>query len=456
MIATLYISSIPAIILSVVFIAFVYLFKKPINAFYFILFFIFYKSFYIFIGTRFDIWFLISLLFILMFFISWSKNYIENSKNKYETFIIIFVFYVIIISFINLFFLDEETIRQMSGGFFKNEGRIVSQIIFFILTINLIFISSRLIKNHENIKMMILLLLKSFILLSILGIVQYIFVIFLGQENPFPIHGSDGLHHSGYITDLMFRINSIAGEPKHMGIAMSTAIVLIILSKIHKLNLFKYEIFWLTTFLFNLFMTFSTTGYVLTLVGLLVVFILNGLINIKNFLYFILFAFLIFLVLTNLSDNLIFFFEKQFLKASMEVQDDAIFKYLFEENIFHSIIGTGLGNIHYYAVDYLPINFPLFRDTPFKANTGFMYMVSEYGIIGILILYITTILLILKNLYYTRILKIVYPEEIIIIQLTVVFSIVFLFRYYEFFFLLLGVMIAMNKYFIKRIEHESN
>ena len=103
MIATLYISSIPAIILSVVFIAFVYLFKKPINAFYFILFFIFYKSFYIFIGTRFDIWSLISLLFILMFFISWSKNYIENSKNKYETFIIIFVFYVIIISFINLF-----------------------------------------------------------------------------------------------------------------------------------------------------------------------------------------------------------------------------------------------------------------------------------------------------------------------------------------------------------------
>ena len=188
----------------------------------------------------------------------------------------------------------------------------------------------------------------------------------------------------------------------------------------------------------------------------LVVFILNGLISIKNFLYFILFAFLIFLVLTNLSDNLIFFFEKQFSKASMEVQDDAIFKYLFEENIFHSIIGTGLGNIHYYAVDYLPINFPLFRDTPFKANTGFMYMVSEYGIVGMLILYITTILLILKNLYYTRILKIVYPEEIIIIQLTVVFSIVFLFRYYEFFFLLLGVMIAMNKYFIKRIEHESN
>ena len=58
----------------------------------------------------------------------------------------------------------------------------------------------------------------------------------------------------------------------------------------------------------------------------------------------------------------------------------------------NSITGLGLGNIHYYSVKYIPENFPLFKDTPYKANSGILFMISDYGIIG----FITIILLILN------------------------------------------------------------
>ena len=446
MISSLYLASIPFVVILFTATGLFYIFKKPIITLYIMTFTFFFKNFFIYIGTSFDTWKLLSVGFLFIYFFRWMYKYIHGSKNIYETIYIFLVLYVLLMTIVNHFLLYGIDINAMKGGFFKNEGRIFTQIIFFVISINLIFIPFYVIKSHFEIHKILQLIVKACIILATLGMFQYFYVQFLGGENPFPIQASDGKSHSGYILDLMFRINSIAGEPKHMGIAMALGTIMLLLAKVNNLKLVRYDSLWIVLFIINLFLTFSTTGYVLVLVGILIILFLKGILNFKSVAIISIIVSLVFLIITNVPEDVYFIFEKQASKASLEVQDDAVKSYIVEEEPIHAIIGTGLGNIHHYAVKYLPPEFPLFKDTPFKGNTGILILVADYGLIGILLLYVTTFLLIKKNLAYIKKKNMPsYPEEVVAIYFTLILSFIFLLRYYELFFLFIGVMLSLNK-----------
>ena len=50
-----------------------------------------------------------------------------------------------------------------------------------------------------------------------------------------------------------------------------------------------------------------------------------------------------------------------------------------------TLFGSGLGNIHHFAVSYLPSDFPLFKDAPYKANSGLLYIIGDIGMVGLML-----------------------------------------------------------------------
>lgn len=328
----------------------------------------------------------------------------------------------------------------------------ISQLVFFFLTINLIFISYFLIKENNHISKILNLIILACKILTVFAIFQYVIVNILGQSNPFPISGSDGILHSGYILDKTFRLNSIAGEPKHLGIVMSLGIILLFLSKLNNVKLSSYTNLWILSFVFVLFYTYSTTGYALTIIGIGLSLLFVGFLNKRVFL-FLLITTVISITFISYNFTLDETFISQSSKNSLEIQDLTVYEYLINENIFHAFIGTGLGNIHHFAVDYFPSYFPLFKDNPYKANSGILFILADYGLIGIIILYSIVFFLLKRLLYYAKHTTILTNEEKIIIYFTVVLSILFLFRYYELFFIFLGIVLKINK-LIKEREIE--
>ena len=316
------------------------------------------------------------------------------------------------------------------------------------MTINLTYIFFFLIKSFDDITKCFKVLLYSIVTLSVFGVVQF-FIVKTTGVNPFPINGSDGVTHSGYVFNTVFRINSLAGEPKHMAIASVIGVIIIVTNKLNKIISIKFEKLILLLFLFNLFFTYSTTGYVLLTISLGAIVIINRLFNWKTFI----FGTLLMIIGVGLFSKLSEIEKKSFViqkdKAEFEIQDQSIIDY-FSDNPLNSITGLGLGNIHYYSVKYIPENFPLFKDTPYKANSGILFMISDYGIIG----FITIILLILnvfeKNKKLLKSNNFSYKNEsLIITNFSLILFIIFLFRYYELFYIFLGIMIKINKELIK-------
>jgi len=452
MISSIYIASIPFIVMLFTFYGLLNIIKKPINLLFIIIFTFLFKNFYVFIGTRIDIWMILSLMFLAIYFFKWLIEYRNYNKNVYEFLLIFFIIYVVSMTLINQYFFIDFNLHIMKGGFLKNEGRIISQLVFFFLTINLIFISYFLIKDNNHISKILYLIILACKILTVFAIFQYVMVNILGQANPFPISGSDGILHSGYILDKTFRLNSIAGEPKHLGIVMALGIILLFLSKLNNVKLSSYTNLWILSFVFVLFYTYSTTGYALTIIGIGLSLLFVGFLNKRVFL-FLLITTVISITFISYNFTLDETFISQSSKNSLEIQDLTVYEYLINENIFHAFIGTGLGNIHHFAADYFPSYFPLFKDNPYKANSGILFMLADYGLIGIIILYSIVFFLLKRLLYYAKHTTILTNEEKIIIYFTVVLSILFLFRYYELFFIFLGIVLKINK-LIKEREIE--
>lgn len=445
MFGDLYISSIPYIVLLITIIGVYFVFTKPIYALYIIIFTFPLKNFYIFIGTSFEIWKLLSLAFLIFKFPVWVfKQQSSFANNKFFKILGLFILYVAIISIVNSIFLaTDSNTSDISGGFFKNEGRLISQFILFLITLNLMIIPFFVVKTFNEMIKCLKILLGSIIILAIFGFLQF-FIVRITGNNPFPIQGSDGISHTGYIMDSVFRINSLAGEPKHMAIAMVIGIVIIVFSRMNRIKISRLDIPLLFLFIFNLFFTYSTTGYVLLLLSLFIVALIYGIFNYKTIVFGGLTLLFIIIGLTQANELQFETFSKQFNKANIEIQDETIKAY-FEDEPLHAITGTGLGNIHHYAVHYFPKSFTLFNDVAYKANSGIFYMVSDYGILGVLILLFITYQIIKRNSKIFKSNFMMIDSEIIILKnLTIVLSVLFLFRYYELFFLLLGLMIQLN------------
>jgi len=453
MIATLYILSIKYIVILVAIIGVYFVIKKPLYALYILVFTFPFKNFYIWIGTDLQIWKLLSIAFLIFQTPKWILQVNKTNKIDKVMFIFLsFIIYVLFISIINTLFINPDNTKEMLGGYFKNEGRIFFQIIFFLITVNLVFIPINVLKTFTDIVKIIKVLLFAIIVLAVLGFVQYLIVHLVGVD-PFPIKGVNEVH-SGFvlgIRDSIFRINSWAGEPKHMAIAMVIGITIILLSRVYNLKIIKYDLLILGLFVFNLIFTYSTTGYVWVGIVLILIVFIRGILNWRSLLLMGIVGIIGLFMVLNMSTSMSNAMGKQIARAGIEIQDETIKSYFLDEPQ-HALIGTGLGNIHHYAVKYFPVNFPLFKDTPYKANSGFLFMLADFGLIGILLLYLVVGLLLQQNIRLLQKIDMKEKKEILVlVYLTAVFSILFLSRYNELFFILLGVMFAINKK-LKNIE----
>lgn len=444
MISSVYLFLIPIVFLIMSGMGILSVYKKPVVGICLIAISIILKNFFVIVGTRLDAWFVINAVFIALIFYSLIQQF-QSKPTKVDVYFFIFIIYALLISIIGtllLYWFDQQSVKIMIGGFLKNEGRIIVQSIFFLVTFCLIFTVAFFLKSKDDIEYLLRVITKVLCLTALLGLIQYTVVVFFGFQNPFPINTgdySDG-GHTGYISNLTFRVNSIVGEPKHFGLAMTLGMNILILSIMNRIKLVKYQTQWLALFVLMIFLTFSTTGYVLSIISIISCFIISGKINFKYLIaasFFILLAISIQYFLGSDTKEVV---SSQFQKAGLEVQDLASLRFLISEPQY-LIFGTGMGNIHHYAVEYLPKDFPLFRDTPFKGNSGFVMYLSDFGFVGIILLYMPVFILLFDYLKRKNVDRI----DKVAMQLFFIFSLLFLFRYTELFFLLAGVSLAIRK-----------
>ncbi|MEZ5720470.1 MAG: hypothetical protein R3D59_01490 [Paracoccaceae bacterium] len=205
--------------------------------------------------------------------------------------------------------------------------------------------------------------------------------------NLFPIIGSDDTIRSAFINNLTFRATSFAGEPKHLGILMSVGLTSFFLARLFRIRIGgRFALLMPLAMIGAVLFSLSTTGVALTAAG----------IGISSLLFFRRFRFIdvavvgivLFAVLgwySTAESSFQTAMEKQLTKENLEPQDDSVRLALLANPEF-ILTGTGLGNIHLIAVDYLPANFPLFRDAGYKSNSGFLFVLGDAGLIGLSLL----------------------------------------------------------------------
>lgn len=342
----------------------------------------------------------------------------------------------------------EPGVDKHYAGFFSNEGRILTQTVYYLLLSCLFFLPIAAFDDSRQLITALRWAINSIVMLAMLGILQKLIYDATGVDI-FPINRAGIFdRESGYFYNIDVssakRINSLAGEPKHLAIACVFGLSLIVYGIKYGFLNFRLHTAYALLLLITIYFTFSTTGLLLLLI--LAVYTLVKFSSQKNMLGFV----LVILALTAAGyysirlgnvDAFIFTLEK----TGLEVQDQSIMSALLVHP-FLALFGTGAGNIHHFAVHYLPVDFPIFKESPYKGNSGLFFVIADSGIIGaILLLLMVTVSL--RNgrrismqkscdLYTVRALAYFY-------DLVLISSACFLFRYSEIFFLMTGMYLSL-------------
>lgn len=427
-----------------------YLFRKPLYTFYIAIFFLPFKGLYLWVGTNIEIWKILSAVSLLIYGPTFLlKSYNGIKKNRYFHLLMFYISYVVLMTIIFHFLIPGQDKHTVAGGFFKNEGRYIYQIGLFMITVNLILWPIYVLKNKDDISKLFRIVFYSVSVLSILGLFQELSIMFFNND-PFPIHRPEGFDYEGGSlvipgAETIHRINSLAGEPKHLAIAIIIGMAVTLLHRLNGKRIIRYDLVFFTLFLVSLVLTYSTTGYIWYGVIMFLLVMLYGLKLSRNILA-LLIAASITMVVAHYSTGgePTPYIMKTINKTGLEVQDEAVLNFLLEEP-HYAITGLGLGNIHFYADQYLPPGFPLFRDTPFKGNTGFLLLLGDIGFIGLLLLFFFISGLIKSTQNLSRSLnKKISTDDKIIIHLTIILLALFALRYFEFFFVVLGYLLFIN------------
>lgn len=218
------------------------------------------------------------------------------------------------------------------------------------------------------------------------AIVQTLIMLFTGI-NIFPIIGSDDTISSAYIMDQTFRANSFAGEPKHLGLLMSMGLISYFAMRLLRIPTEgRFAAIKPLVMAIALMLSLSTTGIIVTAVG--IGFLAATFFRQLRIADVAVAGGLALALLTQVIGSDVGYaaaLEGQINRAGFEVQDESVMQALFA-NPGLILTGTGLGNIHLIAVDYLPPDFPLFRDDGYKANSGLFFVMGDSGLMGLLLL----------------------------------------------------------------------
>jgi len=363
--------------------------RKPVWAIYAILLSIFLKGQYLWVGRPVYAWQIAALLGLMFLITGQTRNRLLQPGGAiawYRLSLQLFFVYSFLISIPLWMLFSTEGLGNV--GTQVSASRVATQTVFFSFQIGLFGIGLWAGRFLTAVK-----LLRTVILIATIvaygAIVQFLLVRFVGI-NIFPIIGSDGTVRSAYIMQLVFRASSFAGEPKHLGILMSVGLIYCFLARLFRIPIGQqFAMHKPLAIGAALVLSLSTTGFAITAAGIgsAAVFYFRRLRSVDMALAGIAFSVVATQVIGaggDFATSLL----GQLNRMEVEVQDRSVAQALLNAPEL-LLAGTGLGNIHLFAVDFLPPEFPLFRDQGYKANSGVWFVIGDSGLIGLFLVLIS-------------------------------------------------------------------
>lgn len=362
--------------------------RRPVWAIYAILLSIFLKGQYLWVGRPIYAWQVAAILGIVFLFTGRSRSTMLQPGAAiagYRLSLQLFFVYSFLISIPLWILFSAEGLGSV--GTQVSASRVVSQTVFFSFLIGIFGIGLWAGRFLTAVN-----LLRTVILIATIvaygAIVQFLLVRFVGI-NIFPIIGSDGTTRSAYIMQLVFRASSFAGEPKHLGILMSVGLIYCFMARLFRIPIGRrFAIHKPLAIGTALLLSLSTTGFAISAAGIgaAAIFYFQRLRSVDMALAGIAVAVVVTQVIgvgSDFANSLL----GQLNRMEIEVQDQSVVQGLLNTPIL-LLTGTGLGSIHLFAVDFLPPEFPLFRDQGYKANSGVWFIIGDSGLIGLFLLLI--------------------------------------------------------------------
>jgi len=360
--------------------------RDPKLAVYAVLVSIMFKGHYLWIGRAIYAWHIAALLGLIFLAMGCARGMVRCAGRQLElvhSLMLFYFVYTLSISIPMWLLFSAEGLGNI--GTQVSFSRVFTQVGYFFLLIGLYGFGLRAGQYLTTVNLLRIIILVA-VIAAYGAILQTLVFVFVGI-NIFPIIGSDDTVRSAFILDHTFRASSFVGEPKHLGILMSIGLISHTLTRLLRIQTGSVLVIHRPLVIVAaLILSLSTTGFVLTAAGIgFISLLFFSKLRALDFLILGVLAFVLTTLTDNLSGDFLTSLERQISKSDVEVQDISVREALLANPTLLPT-GTGLGNIHLIAVDYLPPNFPLFRDHGYKANSGLFFVMGDSGIIGLLLI----------------------------------------------------------------------
>lgn len=324
-----------------------------------------------------------------------------------------FLIYTLLITIFMSFFLPDSV---MNYPLLRGQLRWLSQIIMLILIYLPIVFYVSMKPTAKEIFTAMDIFIFTMVFLCFTGIIQLIIFKHSGND-PFPINLFAGETKDQEFRSALSRISRNVkilrmsslggGEPKHFGyscvVAFSLHILKMIFTPPKRKKRFLLNLSIAVLLMICVILTLSTQAYLVLGVCILFTFIFVarffGFRRLKTW-YFLMALSLgiIFLIRNEYINRLLEARLYERLEATGIIEDFnlTIIDFLKDQPWF-LIGGTGLGNVHFWAGEYIPKEFQYYmKDHIFVAKAGFLRIMSEQGIIGLLLFLIIPFLLLIR------------------------------------------------------------
>ena len=313
-----------------------------------------------------------------------------------------YFFYATLITIVMSFNLPEEV---SDYALFRGRLRWVAQIIvmlLFFMPVLFLYIKT---PDIKKISIIISTFCGTVGVLCVLGILQLLVFKTTGKDI-FPIDlfspqdemiASRSAFTAILKNEQVLRVSSCgAGEPKHFGYTCAIALTLYLLRLIYTERDYLKRIYvhmgMVALLIINIILTLSTQSFLILGINILLLFMIilfrRGLFSGLTLTYFFFLALGSIVIARNDYVNQVMqarIYERLEETGVVEDFNITIINFLKDNPLF-LVTGTGLGQVHFFAQDYIPRNFRYYmRDSVFVAKAGSLRVISELGIIGFLL-----------------------------------------------------------------------
>jgi len=309
---------------------------------------------------------------------------------------LLFILYTVVSTIIITKFFIPEFQSNYYGGYFREEGRYITYLIKTVFFQTGIF---WMIYSVVQSKERILSLLKSYIdsvkVLALIGLFQ-VLVYIPTKFNIAPI----GVHRDGRVrhalADLFVsglgipRVCSLGGEPKGLAATLCVAFLILFVAKKYKFNLSRNIDFWMLYFVLILILTLSTGGFGLLVLALVIPYLIYfsiGQLKFKINTKIIALVFGITSIVAWKWESVYRVLDARIISRADDLADEdvdaAIQAFMFDQPEW-TIFGSGSGNIHNLAYDYIKERWirRMLKGQIFVSRYGYTRIISENGFVG--------------------------------------------------------------------------